>query len=186
MFISKKEKDWRKERKVAHWILSKTFQFVLNDNISYFILNKQGHANGVNKTSSKTIYYADTQFVISTLINDGKFTASEIYRSINILIGNNHVEPVNEVPTDHYPKTIKGTPEGRNAFENNFYLNQIEERKSDWPKRNWFLADLIKIAIGLALGFLLRIATEPTRNQSQVQKEVFQQLPNNLNTVLKN
>jgi hypothetical protein len=71
---------------------------------------------------------------------------------------------------------IQFTPAGKKLYKKHL-KEKRGEAKEKWPKQNWILADVIKIAIGLVLGYVLRIATEPKPIQQGTQTQSYQVSP---------
>ena len=75
------------------------------------------------------------------------------------------------------------------SFEDERKKKTLQDKtvgRGNWTKRNWLIADTIKVVIGLLLGFFIRIATEPTRTLPSDQIQPSQLLPKNPDTVRKN
>jgi hypothetical protein len=78
-------------------------------------------------------------------------------------------------------QVFKITDIGREVYKRKL-RDEKSKRRAEWPKTNWILADIIKIMIGLILGYCLRVATETNNNPRQHQIPTYQQLPKNPDT----
>ena len=172
--------QWEKDRLIAHWILRQ----ILDDTIRLaspdFLLSDTGQIQ--LERSGSIFNYEYSELRISYLINIGDYTKPEIYSAIHLLEANKHIENTGRAEGAGLDETtFKATPEGVLAFKSNRYLDEVEERKANWPRRNWFLYDLLKITmgviIGLMLGYYFRKATEPKNNQLPSQNKSYQPLP---------
>jgi hypothetical protein len=141
------DKTWRKSRTISHWILKQLFSEFLKGYSDYFLIDNKGRVF-VNLNGQRYMFES-SQTRIVFLQGKSNYSLKELTESINLLMANNHVE-MDMIPDNMGIEHIffKATALGALAYQEGYYLKQIEEHKAEWPKRNWPYVAIISFALG--------------------------------------
>jgi hypothetical protein len=148
--------EWTHKRQVSHWILEQLLHNSIESFHGNYIIDDKGKL--IVEVNSITHRFDESRSTIKHLINLNKHTATDIYKAITLLYANKHIECTNEEQITPLKQIeIKATSSGSIAFIEDYYLELIEERRSNWEKRNWAIATFYKHIITLLVGTLLGI-----------------------------
>lgn len=186
--IKLSESKWIRQRQVGHWILRK----LIKDNLEEVSLDYLVYPDGrfEIERSGTIVGFSASHLSFEYFIKQNIYSKDDIKEALNFLSIKEYIRYVPKTVDDAMRKTlIEITPAGINAHNSDELLLEVEERESNWPKRNWIKYDLLKIAvgfvIGLVIGYFFRRLTEQPKDQAQGQNKIFLQLPKNPDTARK-
>lgn len=142
------DKGWYKKREVAHWILTQLFKDSIEPFGTPLLLHKNGKI--LVERSGKVYQFDGTSLRIQHLLEStSKYSLSEIVDALSLLSNNDHVAITYNPGKEINNALIGSNGAGVIAYQDHYYLHQIEEREKDWPKRNWRIVAVSTYLIGV-------------------------------------
>lgn len=140
-------KTWRESRTIAHWILKQLLEEYLKGYSNFYIIDNTGRVF-VN-LHGKRYMFQSSQTQIVGLQENSNYSVKQLSQAINLMMANGHLQ-MDMVPDDVGIEHIffKVTSTGAIAYQESYYLKQIEERRNEWPKRNWPFVVVISFFFG--------------------------------------